>query len=75
MCSIGNPIVVVLQHHQKGKLCEFEEILLTLFYTNTIHSYSVIGNLFGIDDRGTVRFCIDKWLPLLAEIGDMMSDL
>ena len=54
-------------------LTEFEQVLLTLFYTNTKYNYSSVGTVFGIASRTKVRHYIDKWLPLFGELGDMLS--
>lgn len=56
-------------------LTEFEQVLLTLFYCNTHFNYYTIGSMFGIASKTTVRTYIDKWLPLLGELGTMLSCL
>ena len=58
-----------------GGLREFEQILLTLLWTNTYWYQDVIGVLFGIKSNKTVANYINRWLPLLGECGDMLSSL
>lgn len=55
------------------RMTEYEEVLLTLFYTNTKYNYSAVGSIFGVASCNTVTSYIDRWLPLLGEIGDMLS--
>jgi len=54
-------------------LSEFEQVLLTLFLTNTTWKYDTIGSVFGVNNRVTVGGYISKWMPLLGELGDMRS--
>ena len=54
-------------------LSQFEQILLTLFFCNSLWNYKIIGSLFGVKSRITVGKIIDKWLPVIGEIGDMLS--
>jgi len=56
-----------------GGLREFEQILLTLLWTNTLWNGDVIGVLFGIKSTTTVSNYIKKWMHLLGECGDMLS--
>ena len=58
---------------QNNGLGEFEQVLLTLLFTNTHWNYDVVGSIFGVATRQTVKKYIDKWLPLLGELGDMLS--
>jgi len=58
---------------QNNGLGEFEQVLLTLLFTNTYWNYDVLGSIFGVATRQTVKKYIDKWLPLLGELGDMLS--
>ena len=54
-------------------LTQFEQVLLTMLYTNTHHNYDTIGSVFGVECRQTVGTYIDKWMPVLGELGDMLS--
>ena len=55
-------------------LSKFEQILLTLFFTNTTYSMKAVGIVFGLKSRTLVGSYINKWLPLLGEVGDMLSN-
>jgi hypothetical protein len=61
--------------YQDKALSKFEQILLTLFFTNTQYNSTTIGIVFGHICRHTVGKYINKWMPLLGEIGDMLSNL
>ena len=63
-----------LSTHDKG-LSKFEQILLTLFYTSTTFSMKAVGIVFGIKTRQLVSSYINKWLPLIGEVGDMLSSV
>jgi hypothetical protein len=54
-------------------LSAFEQILLTLFFTQAHFNYDTIGSVFGVKSRETVRKYIDRWMPVLGEVGDMLS--
>ena len=66
-------------YHEKGgygrncAIAESEKVLMTLIFMNTEWNYYTIGGLFGIHTRQTVKSYIDKYVPLLGEIGDMLS--
>lgn len=68
-----------LCHEQGGyghncAIAESEKVLMTLIFMNTDWNYYTIGGLFGIHTRQTVKQSyIDKYVPLLGEIGDMRS--
>jgi hypothetical protein len=44
-----------------------------MLYTNTHHNYDTIGSVFGVECRQTVGTYIDRWMPVLGELGDMLS--
>ena len=44
-----------------------------MFFTNTTHNYDTIGSIFGVANRKTVGQYIDRWMPVLGELGDMLS--
>jgi len=58
-----------------NNLSEFEQCLLALVYTNTIWGYEILGLMFGGLSKKTVALYINRWVPLLGERGDMMSNL
>ena len=55
-------------------LGDVEQVLLTLVFTNTLWNCDVIAMMFGVSSTTTVSNCINRWLPLLGECGDHMSD-
>ena len=63
-----------LEVDTRNPLSKVEQVLLTLVWCNTRWNDDVIGLLFGIKCRQTVEVYVNKWLPLLGERGDMMSD-
>ena len=54
-------------------LSSFEQILLTLFFCQAHFNFNTIGTVFGVKSRETVRKHIDRWMPVLGEVGDMLS--
>lgn len=54
-------------------LSSFEQILLTLFFCQAHFNFDTIGTVFGVKSRETVRKHIDRWMPVLGEVGDMLS--
>lgn len=63
-----------LQETKNGLgLSKFEQVLLTMFFTNTNFNYTTIGIIFGVKHRTTVGSYINKWMPILGEIGDALS--
>ena len=54
-------------------LSELEQVMVALLYMNTTHSLDVIGQIFGIQSKNTVSKYLNKWIPELGELGDMLS--
>ena len=60
---------------ERGKaLSDVEQVLLTLAWCNTQWNDDIIGLMFGVCSRQTVEVYVNKWLPMLGERGDMMSE-
>ena len=53
-------------------LCDFEQVLLTFFFMNSHYNYDIIGWVFGIESRATVRKYLSKWLVILGKIRDFL---
>ena len=70
--SYEKPTQVVVD--TKHPLSKVEQVLLTLLWCNKRWNDDIVGLLFGIKCRQTVEMYVNKWLPLLGERGDMMSD-
>jgi hypothetical protein len=66
------PTQLLIDSH--NPLSECEQVLLTLLWSNVSWNNDVVGLMFGIKSRKTVELYVHKWLPLLGERGDMMSD-
>ena len=58
----------------KNPLSDFEQILLTYLWMNVTWNNDIVGLMFGIRCRRTVETYVHRWLPLIGERGDMMSD-
>lgn len=66
------PTQLLIDPH--NPLSECEQVLLTLLWSNVTWNNDIVGLMFGIRSRKTVEAYIYKWLPLIGERGDMMSD-
>ena len=59
-----------------GGLSDMEQILVALLlYMTTTHSIEVIGQIFGIQSKSTVSKYLNKWIPELGELGDMLLSI
>jgi hypothetical protein len=59
----------------KKGLSDMEQIMMTLVWTNLVLPHELLGAMFGIRSRQTVSIYINKWMPVLGERGDMLSNL
>ena len=64
-----------LQIKTGSGLTNMEQIMLTLVWTNLVLPHDILGIMFGCTCRQTVSNYINRWMPVLGERGDMMSNL